>query len=119
MSFPVLAVLALTIGLDVVGQILFKLGLAEDEAAPETALWLKVAVNPRIWLGLAAYAVEFAAWLFVLSQIALNVAFPIASLSYCGIALASRFILHEGISNRRWIGTALIALGAAIVGATQ
>jgi drug/metabolite transporter (DMT)-like permease len=46
----------------------------------------------------------------------LSFAFPLASLSYCGIALSSRFILKEPVSRRRWLGTALIALGVAMVG---
>lgn len=55
---------------------------------------------------------------FHLSRLPLNAAFPLTSLSYCGIALTGRFILKEPVSTRRWIGIALISIGAAIVGST-
>ena len=38
--------------------------------------------------------------------------------AYCGIALASHFVLRESVSRRRWIGTILVAVGAAIVSTT-
>jgi undecaprenyl phosphate-alpha-L-ara4N flippase subunit ArnE len=112
-----LAVLAVTILIDVFGQIAFKVGL-DGGRGSERPLWLRVLTAPLIWLGVAAYAVELAAWLFVLSRLPLSLAYPLASLSYCGIALASRAILKEPVSPRRWLGTGLIAAGAAIVGAS-
>jgi len=112
-------VLAGTVCCDVVGQLCFKVGL---DGAPSSIqalpIWQRVVRSPLIWLGLATYAMEIGAWLYVLSRLPLSVAFPLAGLSYCGIALASRFILHESISRRRWIGTLLIAVGAAIVGSS-
>ena len=119
MNSPALLVLLGTILCDIIGQLCFKAGL--DGAAGGDAarsVWLKVAATPLIWLGVATYAVEIGAWLFVLSRMPLSVAFPLASLSYCGVALASRFILKEPVSRRRWLGTALVALGAAIVGSS-
>ena len=81
-------------------------------------MWRKVVSTPLIWAGIAAYTIDLGAWLFVLSRLPLSVAFPLASLSYCGIALASRFVLRETVSAGRWAGTVLIALGAAIVSTT-
>jgi undecaprenyl phosphate-alpha-L-ara4N flippase subunit ArnE len=117
MNSSALLVLAGTILCDIIGQLCFKAGL--DGAAGGDAtrtVWRKVAVTPLIWLGVATYAIEIGAWLFVLSRMPLSFAFPLASLSYCGIALSSRFILKEQVSRRRWLGTALIALGVAMVG---
>jgi hypothetical protein len=45
----------------------------------------------------------------------LSLAFPLASLSYCGVLLASRFVLGEAVSRRRWLGVGLITAGVAIV----
>lgn len=110
-------VLVGTILCDIVGQLCFKAGLdgvtGGDSSRP---VWLKVATTPLIWLGVVTYAIEIGAWLFVLSRMPLSLAFPLASFSYCGIALASRFVLKEPVSRRRWLGTALIAVGVAIVG---
>ena len=117
MTAVAFAVLALTIALDVIGQLCFKFGLDQREE-PDLPVWRKVLTTPLIWAGVAAYAVELGAWLFVLSRLPLSVAFPLVSLSYCGIALAGRCLLHEHVSRQRWIGTFLIALGAAIVSTT-
>jgi len=119
MSPSVLAILALTIGLEVAGQLCFKIGLGGLSSAESSkAVWRKVATTPLIWLGVVTYAIELGAWLFVLSRLPLSVAFPAASFSYCGIALASRFVLNEPISRQRWFGTVLVAVGVAIVSMT-
>lgn len=113
------AVLAFTILLDVVGQLAFKLGLnGRPDSDPQRSFVVRVARSPMIWAGIAAYTVELCAWLFVLSRLQLSVAFPIAGLSYCGIAIASHFILHERVSRRRWVGTIFIAVGVGVVGMT-
>jgi undecaprenyl phosphate-alpha-L-ara4N flippase subunit ArnE len=119
MNSSAFLVLVGTILCDIIGQLCFKAGLDSADGGDATRLvWLKVATTPLIWLGMATYAIEIGAWLFVLSRMPLSLAFPLASLSYCGIALASRFILKEPVSQRRWLGTALIALGVAIVGSS-
>lgn len=110
---PALPVLALTVVLDVAGQLLFKRGL---DGAPEGGLARRVLGSPAILLGVLVYAAEFVAWLFVLSRIDLSEAFPIATLSYVGVVLASRLFLGEAVPRRRWIATILIAAGAALVG---
>ena len=117
MNSPAFLVLFGAILGDIFGQLCFKAGLGGADSADASRLvWLKVATTPLIWLGVAIYAVEIGAWLFVLSRIPLSYAFPLASLSYCGVALASHFILKEPVSRRRWLGAALIALGVAMVG---
>ncbi|XOC83581.1 hypothetical protein RE429_31185 (plasmid) [Microvirga sp. M2] len=110
---PVLIILmAATILLEVAGQIAFKMGLSR---APEGPVWRKVLASPAIVLGVAAYAVELGMWLGVLSLAPLSIAFPLAALSYCGVLLASRAVLGEPVSNRRWLGASVITLGVALV----
>jgi len=120
MTIPVLVALIASIGCDVLGQVLFKTALdapALDDATPAT--FVKTALrSPPLWGGVGAYAVEFVLWLWVLSQLPLSVAFPIASLAYVGVVVSSRVILGERVSRRRWAGVGLITLGVAIVGAT-
>jgi len=79
------------------------------------SLWRRIATSPAILAGLVAYVAQIAGWLMVLSQLELSVAYPISCLSYGGVALASRFALGEPISRQRWIGTLVIASGAALV----
>jgi drug/metabolite transporter (DMT)-like permease len=108
-----------TIILDVVGQLCFKLGLMrlpEKQAADRLGVfWKRVFTSPLLWGGIASYAVELGLWLAVLANAPLSLVFPLASLSYCGVVLASRFVLKETVSRQRWAGAMLIALGVACV----
>lgn len=119
MSLTVIGLIALSILLDVAGQIAFKCGL---DRLPELAggfrlsgFWLQLFGAPLLWLGVLAYAVEFLAWLGVLSLAPLSVAFPAASLAYCGVVLAGWRVLGETISPRRWLGTLVITGGVMLV----
>ena len=110
---PFLVILfALTVVLDVAGQTAFKIGLLSPSDAP---LWKRVATSPMAIAGFCAYAVELVLWLAVLSRAPLSVAFPLAALSYCGVLVTSRLILHERVSPRRWLGASIVTLGVALV----
>jgi drug/metabolite transporter (DMT)-like permease len=106
--------LAVTILLEVAGQTCFKLGLA-DHGDAGISLWRRIAGSPAIVIGVLVYVLQITGWLFVLQDTDLSAAYPFSCLSYCGVALASRFVLGERLTRRRWLGTAIIALGAAIV----
>jgi len=115
------ALLLASVLCDVAGQVCFKLGVGhapEDDAAERhgiVAFALRTLRSPWVVAGLAVYALEFAVWFAALTLAPLSVAFPFAALSYCGVVLASRFILHERVSLRRWLGTVVIAAGVALV----
>ncbi|HET7557572.1 MAG TPA: EamA family transporter [Rhodanobacteraceae bacterium] len=103
---------------DVIGQVCFKLGVGHREGGAAhgvRALLRRIAGSPWIALGVATYAVEFVLWFAALSRAPLSFAFPIAALSYVGVVLASRWILRERVSARRWLGTAAIVIGVALV----
>ncbi len=72
------------------------------------------------WLtaGIAVWAVEIVAYALVLSQLSLNVAFPVMSLTYVGSAFVGWLVLGEHVSSRRWLGTGLIVAGVSLIGAT-
>ena len=105
-----------TVVLDVAGQMSFKLGLnGIAESDTSTVFWRRLAGAPLIWSGVGAYALELGLWVAVLSQARLSVVFPLASLSYCGVLLASRAVLGEPISWQRWSGVLMITAGVALV----
>jgi drug/metabolite transporter (DMT)-like permease len=109
------ALLFASVACDVAGQLCFKLGVGHDDgSAAESAgiagFALGVLRSPWVLAGLAIYCVEFVVWFA-----ALSLAFPFAALSYCGVVLASRHVLHERVSTRRWLGTVAIAAGVALV----
>lgn len=119
MSAAFVLLFATTVLLDVVGQIWFKLGLnrlSDDEAAHSRGrFWQRVFGSPLIWAGIGAYAIELGLWLAVLANAPLSFVFPLASLSYVGVLIASRVILKETVSARRWAGALLITLGVTLV----
>ena len=114
-----LAMLFGTVLCDVGGQVCFKLGVGH-ETAPEPARGIRAFLggllgSPWIVGGVLIYVVEFTLWFAALSMTKLSVAFPFMALSYCGVVLASRFILGERVSARRWIATFAVAFGVVLV----
>jgi drug/metabolite transporter (DMT)-like permease len=117
MSALAIGLFSATVLLDVVGQLLFKVGLMRM-AAPAPQGWRffgAVALSPAIVGGVLAYTLEAVLWLAALEHAPLSLLFALASLSYCGVVLAGRLVLGEAISPRRWLGTATITLGVVIV----
>lgn len=119
MSAAFIVLFAVTVLLDVTGQIWFKLGL--NRLPPKQAhdhlgvFWKRVFSSPLLWAGIAAYALELILWLGVLANAPLSFVFPLASLSYVGVLVASRVVLNETVSARRWAGALLITLGVTLV----
>jgi drug/metabolite transporter (DMT)-like permease len=119
MSTALIVLFLITVGLDVLGQLWFKLGLMrlpEKKANDHIGVfWKGVFSSPLLWAGIATYVVELGLWLAVLANAPLSFVFPLASLGYVGVMLASRFVLKEMISPRRWAGALLITIGVAVV----
>lgn len=119
MTGDALLILFAAIGLEVVGQVCFKLGTASSSSSPDAestlAFWHSMLTNGWIRSGIAAYLVELALWLAALSQVPLSQAFPMLSLSYCGVALVSKFLLREVLGARCAFGIAVVTLGVILV----
>ncbi len=118
-----LATLLLLLGsvaCDVTGQVCFKHGIGHDADDPHApSLVHKVLHSPWVALGVAVYALEFVLWFAALSRTQLSIAFPFTALGYVGVVLASRFILNERISLRRWVGIGTIVVGVVLVTGQQ
>lgn len=114
-----LATLSLLLGsvvCDVTGQVCFKRGVGSATGEPQAATLVhKVLHSPWIAVGIAVYALEFVLWFAALSRTELSIAFPFTALGYAGVVLASRFILKEHVSMRRWAGVGTIVVGVALV----
>ena len=113
------ALLLASVVCDVVGQVCFKIGVGHDDGAqPDQGIAvfaLRTLHSPWVLGGLLVYTIEFVVWFAALSLAPLSVAFPFAALSYCGVVVASRYVLHERVSARRWFGTVAVAAGVALV----
>ena len=75
----------------------------------------KGATNSSILLGVALEAAFFGALLYLLSQRDVSLIWPLTSLGFVITALAAKFILKEEVSAWRWMGVALIVIGATLV----
>ncbi|MFP3517611.1 transporter [Pseudomonas sp. SIMBA_077] len=119
MTLIVVVLVAVSIVLDVIGQLCFKIGL---DRLPEleggfrlNAFWGQVFNAPMLWAGVGAYVIEFFVWLQALSRAPLSLLFPAAALAYCGVVFAGKVLLGEYVSRRRWMGTLVITLGVMLV----
>ncbi|TAN06714.1 MAG: transporter [Rhodanobacteraceae bacterium] len=119
-TLVILLLLLGSVTCDVTGQVCFKLGVGDAGAGVSApSLLTKVLHSRWIMLGVAVYAVEFVFWFAALSRTELSTAFPFTALGYVGVVLASRSILHERISLRRWVGIGTIVVGVALVTGQQ
>jgi len=112
------ALLLASVICDVAGQICFKLGVGHrDDDSTDGVIGgaMSALRSPWIVAGLLIYVLEFVVWFAALSLAPLSLAFPFAALSYCGVVIASRYVLHERVSARRWFGTVVIAAGVALI----
>ena len=111
--------IAVSISLEVVGQTCLKVGLNRIPQAPSPvgglSFWYRAFSNFWVVLGIGAYAAEVCVWLAVLTVAPLSEAFPIISLSYCGVAVSSHFFLGEKLGRRKLLAMAMIVVGVTIV----
>lgn len=70
------------------------------------------------WLALASFCLGGALllWLLVLRTLPVSVAYPMLSLNYVLVLLASRFIWHERLTRRHLLGIPLIIAGIFLLG---
>ena len=75
-----------------------------------------ILLNPQIVVGFALAAVGAVLYLFLLSKGDFTVVFPVlGALGFIALPFIGKFILHEGITPARVIGTLVIAIGMLVV----
>ena len=117
----VLIVLLMALVLEAVGVVFLSRGLkqigeVEKLTAAEVARVIRRgAANPSILLGVALETIFFGALLYLLSQRDVSLIWPLTALGFVLTAIAAKFILHEDVHWTRWMGVALIVIGAALV----
>lgn len=110
LSVPVLLTLGACIALEIAAQLSFKIASNRAEAAAGPAI-----AQPMLWCGIAVASVEIVCWVVVLQSAPLTVAFPIMTLTYVGIPVASLALLKEKLAPRQLAGAALVAAGVLCV----
>lgn len=118
MSWTLALLFAATISCDVAGQLCFKIGADRlPHFSGPNAREFYTGLLRDWWLlaGILAYVGQLVLWLKILSLVPLSMAFPLASGTFLGVAIASRVFLGERIHRTQALGAALIASGVAIV----
>ena len=98
------------------GQLTLKLALERMPAFSWTsAFWLDLLTN---WWFMACGLLFGGAsilWMYILKHFPLNMAYPMASMSYVFALVFAIVFLHETVSWNRWLGVALIMVGCIFV----
>lgn len=117
----VILILLVALVLEAVGVVLLSAGLKEigevkSVSAAEIGRIIKRgATNAKVLLGILLETIFFIFLLVLLKQNEVSLIWPLTSLGFVLTAFSARFILHEQVTSMRWIGVALIVVGAALV----
>lgn len=71
--------------------------------------------NSRVLLGVFFEALFFAGLLILMGHKDISFIWPLTSLSMVATTLAAIIMLHEKVSNLRWVGVLLIVIGSALI----
>lgn len=98
------------------GEALIARGMKQVGASGDWWAGAKAAlVNPSVVAGALVLGLHLALYATALAGADLSLVMPLTAASYPLGTLLSRFLLHEDVNLARWVGTAVIALGVAVV----
>jgi drug/metabolite transporter (DMT)-like permease len=80
--------------------------------------YLRAMLSPLVAAGIAMLILAMLLRMAVLGIADLTFVLPLTAVGYVFAALLGKFILHEDVTPERWMGTALIFIGVALVGST-
>jgi multidrug transporter EmrE-like cation transporter len=109
--------LALDALLVTAAELLLKVGATSGARLPASIAWLGVGAlaSGWTWIGILAYILSFACWLYVLRSIPVSIAFGLLGIAQVLVPLGAWAFLGEIISPRRWIGIALVLAGTVCI----
>ena len=101
-------------------ELLLKKGAVSGAHLPAGISWLGFGALASMWtwIGIVAYLLSFACWLYVLRHIPISVAFGLISIAQVLVPLGAWLFLGEAISLLRWIGIASVLAGTACIART-
>lgn len=114
------AVLVLFIALKAVGNLFMAWGMKRfpESVSTNPIPYLRAFLDPFVALGVMALILALLVRMALLSLADLSYVLPVTAIGYVIAAFLGRTLLHETVSTQRWLGTALIFVGAAMVGTT-
>lgn len=120
-----LVILFIALAFETTGVILLSKGLKALEgpknySVGEIASLVGRAVTSKyIMAGVFFEAIFFIGLLIMMSHADVSFVWPLTSLTFVFSTIAARFYLHEQIDLMRWLGVALIVLGAGLITFTE
>jgi drug/metabolite transporter (DMT)-like permease len=117
----VILILLVALVLEAVGVVFLSAGLKEigemkSVSAGEIGRIIHRGVtNSKILIGVLLETIFFICLLILLKQNDVSLIWPLTSLGFVLTAFSAKFILHEQVTGTRWIGVALIVVGASLV----
>ncbi|GLK85800.1 EamA family transporter [Ancylobacter defluvii] len=115
LRFPVLVGVYLLV--DTGTQIAFEATSRAIGDMPISPAFLQaVAQSPASWVAALLYFATYASWILILKYCSLGRAFPLTTLSYVTVPLASWLIFDEGVGLVPAAGIALILAGVWLIG---
>jgi len=104
--------------LAVTGQLLMKKGMNMFGSFPINQMVQKIIpmfMNPYVFFGFACFGLSSIFWLAVLSRFEISMVYPMVSLAYVVVAIASLILFKENITLIRWVGIGVILLGVVLI----
>jgi len=101
-------------------ELMLKMGATASTPLTASISWLGVSAlaSKWTWIGIVAYLVSLACWLYVLRHIPVSIAFGLISVAQVLVPLGAWVFLGESISPRRWIGIASVLCGTVLIART-
>ena len=99
------------------GQVFFKFAVVKITKFQFSWAFFVNCILTNWWLMLSGVCLTVATvlWGYILKNFEFSVAYPITAFAYIFGVLAAVYIFHETVPITRWIGVALIILGAFFV----
>lgn len=104
--------------LGAVAQVVLKRGMQIYGEVSVASVWgqlIPIFKIPHVLTGFLLYALSSVLWIAVVSNVDLSLAYPMVSLAYVVVFLASWLFLGEQISPVRAAGLAIIVTGVLVI----
>jgi multidrug transporter EmrE-like cation transporter len=120
MTMKELILVLIPIFIGTFGQIFLKKGMIQvgGFAIRNTNMlnkFIEIFSNPWVLAGFIFYFLSSLLWLIAISRIQLSIAYPMLSMSYILILIASWFLFNEPVTLVRWGGVAVICCGVFLI----
>ena len=114
--------IVLAVALGATGQVLMKMGMQLYGKVSAGSVWaqlIPILKVPQVLVGFVCYGLSAVLWIAVVSNVDLSFAYPMVSLAYVIVVVASWLLLGEQIPLLRVVGLALIVVGVIAISRTQ